>query len=115
MARQTYVMHNGELVLKAKDGVLTNEYMAIPHNTPSIWQGYGSDTLGDGVKGIFNHVDGKMYDSKSNYNRAVRAAGCRVVGNDWNKAEYKTPIERGVRGDFNIRPSLKQAVEKVMR
>ncbi len=79
-----------------------------------VYAGYGRDSIGEGVQGILNHADGKKYDSKSQYERALRAKGCRVVGNDWNNATYKTPLERGVRGDFNVRPQLKEAVQKVM-
>ena len=75
--------------------------------------GYGSDTLPGGVNGIINHADGKRYDSKSQYERAVRAKGCRIVGNDFKDVTYKTPLERGIRGDFNVKRELKQAVEKV--
>lgn len=73
-----------------------------------------TDHLGEGVQGVFNHADGKRYDSKSEFEKAVRAKGCRVVGTDWNKSEYKTPLERGVRGDYNVRPQLKEAVQKVV-
>jgi len=115
MARATYVLINGKLVTKAVDGVITDEYSRlVSHSKSNPFNGYGSDNLG-GVQGILNHADGKRYDSKSQYNRAVVASGCRVVGNDWNNATYKTPIERGVRGDFNVRPQLKQAVEKVFK
>lgn len=72
------------------------------------------DDLPGGVNGMISHADGKRYDSKSSYERSVRARGCRVVGNDWNNATYKTPAERGVRGDFNVRPQLKEAVQKVL-
>lgn len=114
MARATYVLINGELVTKAVDGVVTDEYSRLTsYNKSNPFNGYGSDNLG-GVDGILNHADGKHYDSKSQYERAVRAKGCRVVGNDWNNAQYKTPLERGVRGDFNVRRELKQAVEKVI-
>lgn len=74
-----------------------------------------SDNLGEGIQGVLNHADGKYYDSKSQYTRAVVASGARIVGNDYNNAEYKTPAERGIRGDFNVRPQLKQAIEKAMR
>lgn len=39
-----------------------------------------SDDLGK--NGVLNHADGKKYDSKSAYYRAVRDAGCEVVGDD---------------------------------
>lgn len=35
----------------------------------------GSDSLGHGVKGVFNPADGKTYDSKSAYYNAVKAKG----------------------------------------
>ncbi len=39
-----------------------------------------SDDLGK--EGVLNHADGKMYDSKTAYEAAVKAAGCEIVGND---------------------------------
>lgn len=80
----------------------------------NIVRGIIGDTLPGGVNGMLSHADGKRYDSKSQYERAVRAKGCRVVGNDYNKAEWKPPLERGVRGDFNARPQLKEAVQRVL-
>ena len=112
MARATYVLINGELVTKAIDGVITEEYRNL--STPvqrSAFSGYGSDNLPGGVNGIINHADGMRYDSKSQYERAVRAKGCRVVGNDWNGVREAPQQE--IRGDYNVRPALKQAVEKV--
>ena len=68
-----------------------------------------SDNLG-GITGLVNPADGKRYDSRSLYTRAVKAAGCEIVGND-----IKTPTKpREVRGDFNVRKELKQAVHKVL-
>lgn len=93
---------------------MTSEYSKLTNGHKSNpFSGYGSDGLG-GVEGILNHADGKRYDSKSNYHRALREKGCRVVGNDWNNSSYKTPLERGVRGDFNVRPQLREAVQKVL-
>lgn len=76
--------------------------------------GVVSDNIGEGVQGVMNHADGKVYDSKSSYEKAVKAKGCHIVGNDWNKSQYKTPLERGVSGDFNVRKELKEAVQKVV-
>ena len=39
-----------------------------------------SDDLG--VNGVFCHADGKTYDSKSAYYKAVRAKGCEIIGNE---------------------------------
>lgn len=39
-----------------------------------------SDDLGS--NGLLNHADGRVYTSKAAYVRAVRAAGCEIVGNE---------------------------------
>lgn len=39
-----------------------------------------SDDLGS--NGLLNHADGRVYTSKSEYVRAVKAAGCEIVGNE---------------------------------
>ena len=36
----------------------------------------------DDMDAIRNPVDGRIYDSKSQYERAVRSRGARIVGND---------------------------------
>lgn len=48
------------------------------------------DSLGEGVQGLRNMADGQMYDSRSQYLKAVKAAGCEVVGNDELKT-YPAP------------------------
>lgn len=112
MSRITYVLIDGELVTKAVNGVTTDEYSKLSSKT-NPYAGYGKDTLGNNINGLLNHADGKYYDSKSQFERAVRARGCRIVGNDLNKSEWKTPLERGVKGDFNARNELKQALQQV--
>lgn len=46
----------------------------------------GPQIVSDYINGpggaLQNQADGKMYDSKSQYYKAVRAAGCEVLGND---------------------------------
>ena len=49
----------------------------------------------DGMSETWNPVDGKCYDSKSQYERAVKAAGCEIVGND--------------KGFFNQKPQAYEA------
>jgi hypothetical protein len=113
MARKTYILNEltGELLLKANDGELTKEYLEMLEKqgkrleTPSF---IVSDQLG-GINGIVNPADGKRYDSKSNYYRAVKAAGCHIIGNEWNNKQFKRPE---VRGDFNIRPQFREALQK---
>lgn len=70
--RERYVYRNGELV-----NVLDLEYeepKRSPLGAPMI--------ISDNMSPIRSMADGKMYDSKSAYERGVRATGCRVVGND---------------------------------
>lgn len=39
----------------------------------------------DGLDNVKNPVDGKAYDSKSAYYKAVKSAGCEIVGNEAEK------------------------------
>lgn len=61
-----------------------------------------SDDLGK--DGILNHADGKMYDSKSQYYKAVKEAGCEVLGNDApresNAPQYKNHTEKDIQRDI---------------
>lgn len=41
-----------------------------------------SDRLPGGVDGMMSMADGKRYDSRRAYERAVRDSGCEVVGDD---------------------------------
>lgn len=122
-----YALHKNEVkrgfvLVISQDGhsvyerpVSTGHECVRSDHRAGIYHGFGRDHLGEGVKGVLNHADGKRYDSKSQYERAVRAKGCRIVGNDFNNAKpWQTPLERGVRGDFNVRPQLKEAVQKVL-
>jgi hypothetical protein len=46
----------------------------------------------DALDGVMNPCDGKRYDSKSAYYRAVKDAGCVIVGNEAGKmAEAAMP------------------------
>lgn len=67
-----------------------------------------SDDLG--VQGILNHADGKKYDSKSQYYKAVKAAGCVVLGNDapttCKEPEYKI-CEKDLKRD------IKEAIDQL--
>jgi len=40
-----------------------------------------------------NHADGRHYDSKRAYERAVRAAGCEIVGNEDLSKHVRKPQE----------------------
>lgn len=113
MARAVYVLYDGELIKKSVDGVTTEEYMKAHEGKQRAnpFNGFGSDSLPGGVNGIVNHADGKRYDSKSQYNRAVIAKGCRVVGNDWNKQDLR---KSEVSGDFHVRPELTRVTRDIL-
>lgn len=69
---------------------------------------YNNDgLLHDGIK---SPIDGTMFTSKKKWNDHLRQHNCREVGNDWNN---KTP-NREVRGDFDCRKELTQAVRQVL-
>lgn len=70
-----------------------------------------TDNLPGGVGGMLSHADGKRYDSRSNYEKAVKMSGCVVVGNDWNNKYYKRPE---VRGDFNVREQMRPIVNNIL-
>lgn len=78
-----------------------------PHNCASHF-GVRPDqafyVISDTMDGVLNHADGRMYDSKSRYTRAVKAAGCEIIGND--KVERRITPPRPVRDD--IRRAIEQ-------
>lgn len=111
MSRAVYVLIDGELVTKSRDGVTTDEYLQLGKPKQSAFAGYGGDGLPGGVNGIVNHADGKRYDSKSQYERAVKAGGCRIVGNDWNNQDMS---KKQIQGDFNVRPELARSTREVL-
>lgn len=78
---------------------------------------HSGDDLPGGVNGMVNHADGKKYDSKASFRKATRRAGCYEVGTDIkpDDVNWKTPAARGVRGDFNVAPALRQALQQTGR
>jgi hypothetical protein len=67
-----------------------------------------SDYLGEGVKGLVNPINGQKYDSKASYYKAVKDAGCHVVGND-------AKTEQGQKKEYDLvsEKEIKQAIEQV--
>lgn len=61
----------------------------------------------DGMATTWNPADGRTYDSRSAYERAVKAAGCEIVGNDRAFAEPTRPQHRMT----DLRPSIRRALE----
>lgn len=64
--RTTFVIRDGQLVEK--------RYAAPVNASPYV--------ISDGMDATLNMANGQTYDSKRAYQKAVRAAGCEIVGND---------------------------------
>jgi hypothetical protein len=65
------------------------------------------DTLPGGINGIKNMADGRTYDSKGRYYKAVRAAGCEILGN-----ENPSASKRELIGKREIGETIKRAMEE---
>ena len=61
----------------------------------------------DGMDPIVNHANGLMYDSRSAYERAVKDAGCVIVGDDVPTVSTPAPTPGDLRRD------IKTAIEQV--
>lgn len=66
-----------------------------------------SDYIGNGINGIKSHVDGKMYDSKSEYYKAVKAAGCFISEAGTERAKRQETSEN------EIKQTIKETIEKL--
>lgn len=67
----------------------------------------GTDSLGEGVRGVFNPADGKMYDSRSAYYNAVKAKGLVIAGDD-APTTRATPKAKTVNWEKAVAQTLKQ-------
>lgn len=65
--------------------------------------------IGDSMEATLNHADGRRYTSKRAYERAVKAAGCEIVGNDASFARRKPKTYDA--GD--LKSDIKRAIEEV--
>jgi len=66
----------------------------------------GSDSLGQGVQGVFNPADGKTYDSKSEYYKAVKAKG--LVIDDSTTPKAPSPKLNPINWEKAIKQSINQ-------
>jgi hypothetical protein len=64
-----------------------------------------SDALGEGVKGVFNPADGKTYDSKSEYYKAVATKG--LVINDSPKIAPSKPKLKEIDWEKSVADTIK--------
>ena len=65
-----------------------------------------SDDLG--INGVLNPADGKRYDSRAAYEKAVKASGCVIMGND-------APTERAAPKIKNIdwKPAIAETLKQL--
>lgn len=68
----------------------------------------GKDSFHQGIDGVVNPVDGKHYDSKSQYYRKLKDTGHHVI--DQKEPKQKKEIV----GDFNVKKELTQATQQVL-
>lgn len=88
MARESYVFRDGQVIRKEDAGPMI-------HDGPNIIR----DNMGD----TFNPVDGKHYDSKRGFEKAVRAAGCVITGNEgMSHVQDNRPRRTPVRHDLKM-------------
>ena len=64
----------------------------------------------DGMDPLQNPANGLLYDSRSAYERAVRDAGCEIVGNDSAYTNPKPPEFETVGG---VEHDIKDAIEQL--
>lgn len=94
MSRETYVLRDGQLVPK---------HLAAPREG-----GAGPFVITDGMDPTMNPADGRTYDSRSQYVRAVKAAGCEIVGNDLMGHRSARNFDAGPVG-----PDIKRAIAEL--
>lgn len=64
----------------------------------------------DGMGDTLNPANGLLYDSRSAYERAVRDAGCVIVGDD---KSYSEPAPREAPDVGNVERDIKTAIEQL--
>jgi hypothetical protein len=72
--RGTWVFRNGEMVAKGSPEDI--RYRPPRSHLPAPM------LISDHLADVVNPVNGRPYDSKSAYYKAVRSAGCEIMGND---------------------------------
>lgn len=103
MSRETYVFRDDKFILKSRDGVLTDEYLALPpvgHSKKSIF------VMPD-IAPYRSVIDGSMITGRKQHRDHLRAHGCFEVGNE------KLPQSRP-QSDHNVRPELMRAMQQHM-
>lgn len=94
MERGVWVVRNGQLIPRHLATPLHAQFGTAP--------GVITDSMGS----TLNHADGKRYDSKRAYEKAVRRAGCEIVGNEKQPERRLTPMS-------DPSDTIKQAIEQI--
>ena len=68
----------------------------------------GAYVISDTMPGTVHPVTGKMYDSKSEFRKATRAAGCVEVGNDVQRDQRKVELPP-------LKADIARAIESLSR
>ncbi len=95
-----YVIRDGELVPRHLAPRTPVQRSAFP--CPAIRT--------DGMADTINPANGLLYDSRSAYERAVRDAGCVIVGDDSAYTDPKPPEFETVGG---VEHDIKDAIEQL--
>ena len=101
MSRATYVFREGHGFV-VKGGPLDRRAPA-----PSRSDLPCPMLIRDNMDALLNHADGRYYDSKSAFTKAVKAAGCEILGND----APTTPVDRPP--PDGVDDAVEQAIAKV--
>lgn len=62
----------------------------------------------DDMPALVNHADGRTYDSKSNFRRATKAAGCVEIGNERLRDTRRVDLPP-------MRESIRRAIAELSR
>jgi len=100
MSRETYVFRDGRFIEKR---------LAPPRRDASRADLPCPMIIRDGMDAMFSHADGKTYESKSAYYRAVKEAGCVIVGND-----IESHMKPNYEGDTITAGEVGEAYRKVV-
>lgn len=73
----------GQFNVRDKQAIVIHEKRP-PHKPIEFKKQRAPNVISDdlGLKGVLNHADGKLYDSKSEYKKSVKEAGLEILGND---------------------------------
>lgn len=94
MSRGVWVIRDNELIPK---------HLAPPLNRKFA---EGPMVIGDCMDRTLNPADGRQYDSKRAYYKAVRAAGCEIIGNEAGTASSRPQMHDPV-------DEIKAAIEQI--